>query len=49
MPIYAKIIAINIIGVSDESDEGTGSEIFVPVVPDAPISLQPTPSKVTKT
>jgi hypothetical protein len=39
MPIYAKIVAANIIGESEQSVEGTGSEVFVPVVADAPISL----------
>lgn len=49
MPIYAKIVAINTIGESDASDQGTGSSIFVPEVPGAPISLQPTPSEITRT
>jgi len=49
MPIYAKIVAANLIGESDQSIEGTGSQVFVPVVPEAPISLQPTPSEITKT
>jgi hypothetical protein len=49
MPIIAKIIAFNIIGESDVSEQGTGSEVFVPVIPGAPISLQPSPSEITKT
>ena len=37
--IYSKIVAVNIIGESDESEPGTGATVFTPIVPGAPINL----------
>jgi hypothetical protein len=38
--IYSKIIAINSVGSSELSDEGTGSSVFVPVTPEAPLNFK---------
>ena len=37
--VYAKVVAKNIINSSDPSAAGTGSTIFIPVVPSAPTNL----------
>jgi hypothetical protein len=37
--ILAKVTQVNIQGMSEMSEEGSGSSIFVPVVPDAPLNL----------
>jgi len=49
MPIVAMISQTNLIGESDLSQEGGGASIFVPVVPDSPVNLQPVASEITKT
>ena len=47
--VYAKIVARNSIGASDASTAGSGSVIFIPVVPSAPISLVKNQAGITKT
>jgi hypothetical protein len=47
--VVAKVIAVNVIGESEISDEGSGASIFVPVVPDAPKSLSHNPSGTSMT
>jgi hypothetical protein len=37
--LWAQIVAVNSIGESDPSTAATGSTVFVPIVPGAPVSL----------
>jgi hypothetical protein len=43
------VIAINSIGASDISLAGSGSYVFVPNVPGAPVNLQPILSGISRT
>lgn len=47
--IYAKVVQVNSIGASQMSDAGTGASVFVPVVPDAPVTLLPVLSEISLT
>lgn len=47
--IYVTIVAANEIGESDPSDAVSGSTVFVPIVPAAPVLLQNEPSGTSKT
>lgn len=47
--VVARVIAVNVIGESEISDDGSGASIFVPVVPDAPKSLSHNPSGTSMT
>lgn len=47
--VYAKITAENSIGISEASLAGSGSTIFIPVVPSAPTNLVKNQAGITKT
>jgi hypothetical protein len=47
--LWAQIIAVNSIGESDPSTAATGSTVFVPIVPGAPVSLLENYAGTTKT
>lgn len=46
--VYAKIVAVNVIGESNDSEVATGSTVFTPIVPGAPINLVNNPEGTSK-
>jgi hypothetical protein len=46
--VFAKIIAINVIGESVDSEPGTGATVFTPIVPGAPIDVTNNPDGTTR-